>query len=269
MFDSILHKAPAAPIRLNPDLPAELERIINKALEKDRNLRYQSASDLRADLRRLKRDTDSGRSAAIATAAEPARQPITAARLKKRRLPALITAAAALLLVSVLLWKWPPGFLSKAPVPGARRVLAVVEIENMTQDSSLDWLGSAVAELLTTNLAQAEGLDVISSQRVRGLIRRRVKEGERLPPGQTHDVAREAGTDLFLSGALLKLGSRLRLDLQVQETATGKVLFPDKVEGDNIQSVFTMVDQVTGRILGRLLPGEAPRPRRMWSRHGG
>src|SRR5712692_702974 len=63
LFDSILHKAPVAPVRLNPDLPQRLEEIINKALEKDRNLRYQHASDMRADLQRLKRDTDSGRTA--------------------------------------------------------------------------------------------------------------------------------------------------------------------------------------------------------------
>jgi len=64
IFDSILHKAPTAPVRINPDVPAELERIINKALEKDRNLRYQHASELRADLQRLKRDSDSSRSVA-------------------------------------------------------------------------------------------------------------------------------------------------------------------------------------------------------------
>jgi eukaryotic-like serine/threonine-protein kinase len=66
MFDSILNKAPVAPVRLNPDVPAELERIINKSLEKDRKLRYQTASDLESDLQRLKRDTDPSRSAAVA-----------------------------------------------------------------------------------------------------------------------------------------------------------------------------------------------------------
>ena len=61
IFDSILNRAPVPAVRLNPDLPTELERIIDKCLEKDRNLRYQHASEIGADLQRLKRDTDSGR----------------------------------------------------------------------------------------------------------------------------------------------------------------------------------------------------------------
>ena len=75
IFDAILNRAPTAPVRLNPNLPAELERVINTALEKDAELRYQSAADLRADLKRVKRQIDSGRSAAVQAAPAPAPAP--------------------------------------------------------------------------------------------------------------------------------------------------------------------------------------------------
>jgi DNA-binding winged helix-turn-helix (wHTH) protein/TolB-like protein len=142
-------------------------------------------------------------------------------------------------------------------VPGARKALAVVSIENMTEDRSLEWLDNGVAELLTTDLAQAKTLDVISTERVRELINRRTKGEGRLPAGETQAVAKEAHADMFLSGALLKVGSRLRLDLRAQDTATGVLLFADKVEGEDAQAVFGMVDQATAGILARLEPSEA------------
>src|SRR6202045_1636 len=76
LFDSILHKAPVAPVRLNSDLPANLEGIVNKALEKDRELRYQHAADIRTDLKRLRRDTDSGRSGAASSGSEAVAQEV-------------------------------------------------------------------------------------------------------------------------------------------------------------------------------------------------
>src|SRR5262249_27434356 len=110
-FDSILNRLPAAPVRLNPDLPADLERIISKALEKDRNLRYQHAADMRADLQRLKRDTDTGRMAAVSSGAvaiaqdsvsRPASAPTQAPSFSSGKAVAASSAMGAV--SSVLCW---------------------------------------------------------------------------------------------------------------------------------------------------------------------
>jgi serine/threonine protein kinase/Tol biopolymer transport system component len=106
LFDSILNKTPAPPLRLNPDIPPELERIINRALEKDRDVRYQSAAELRAELKRLKRDTTSGK-LSVATDV-----PVTTARTKKLVWPWAAAVAALPLLAAAAIW-----FFSRVPPP--------------------------------------------------------------------------------------------------------------------------------------------------------
>src|SRR5207302_10235860 len=101
IFNGILERDPVPAVRLNPDLPVELERIINKALEKDRDIRYQHASDLGTDLKRLKRDTESGQSPMLAASA-------TQAPLVRRRF-VLVTAGSGLAAILVLGWLWPRG----------------------------------------------------------------------------------------------------------------------------------------------------------------
>ena len=121
IFDAILNRAPVAPVRLNPEVPDKLEEVINKALEKDREIRCQSAAELRADLKRLKRDTDSGRAPLTRRDAAPAPRTEATRRLswlKWTALAALVLVAAAVVL----------GWL-RTPLPPPR-ILAPKQITN-------------------------------------------------------------------------------------------------------------------------------------------
>ncbi len=285
--DAILHRAPAAAIRLNPDIPAKLEDVINKALEKNRNLRYQHAADLRTDLQRLKRDSDSGRSAAhIAEPsfdAPPASAPeqlssraqsspvsrgsssaaavftpeasIPAPAAPFYRRPAVIITAATFLIVVIAGTFFLRGRNSRPARSAEHKSVAVLYFNNLTQDQSLNWLDTGLTDMLTTNLAQVKGLDVLSTERILGAVQSATKDGKSLDPAQAQKVARDAGADAYITGALLKVGpTQLRLDVRVQDTASGQILFSDKLEGQDVQAIFGMVDRLTSSIAGNFLP---------------
>jgi DNA-binding winged helix-turn-helix (wHTH) protein/tetratricopeptide (TPR) repeat protein/TolB-like protein len=178
-------------------------------------------------------------------------------RRHSRRAFPLIAASVLAAGLLALLWKWLPWVPGKAAGTSGRRAMAVIEIENLSQDPSLNWLGDGVVDLLTTDLAQAKNLDVISTERVRNLISREVKPGESLPASRAQRVAQKAGADIFISGALLNMGKGFRLNLRVQATTSGKVLLADKFEGDSPQAIFSMVDEATAHIVSQLTPAEA------------
>ena len=155
LFDEILNKAPTAPVRLNPDLPDKLEDIINKSLEKDSSLRYQHASELKTDLKRLKRDTSGESVSAAVPAATPAKRsyfwPAVAGGL-----------AVAVLLLLVLL-------LPSASAPAeAINSIAILPFDNRSGDPELEYVSDGIAEGITQRLSQLPSLDkVISSSSVR------------------------------------------------------------------------------------------------------
>ena len=286
IFESILRKSPVPPVRLNPDLPPKLEEIISKALEKDRNLRYQHAADMRADLQRLKRDTESGKSAAVEVESLPAgpsviAPPMESAPAAVRAIgsssrtaaasgpvsPAattilagkriwLMVSAIAVLLVAVVAGFWFFGGRAAHPASvSGHKSIAVLYFSNMSQDQSLNWLNNGLTDMLTTNLAQVKGLDVLSTERVMGAVQRASKDGKSMDPAQAQSVARDAGADAYITGALLKIGpTQLRLDVRAQDTSTGQILFSDKLEGQDVQSIFGMVDRLTASIAGSFLP---------------
>jgi eukaryotic-like serine/threonine-protein kinase len=279
IFDAILNRIPTDPLRLNPDVPPQLDEIITKALEKDRRLRYQTASDLRADLARLKRDTESGHAlqaseptelATLGESAPPAlasgpKPASSTASVSPGNVPVmargkwLIVAVAAIALAVFAadsLWMTRRRAALK-PAANPHQVLAVLYFSNLSQDPALNWLDSGLTDMLTTNLAQVKGLEVLSTDRVLGAVRRVNSGNGPLDPAQAQSVARDVGAQAYITGALLKIGpTQLRLDLRVQDTATGQILFSDKLEGRDLQSIFSLVDRLTDRIARNFLPAE-------------
>ncbi len=161
-FDAILHKAPTSPLRLNPELPPKLEEIINKALEKDREVRCQTASELRADLKRLKRDTESGRSAPALISETPS----AAMRMRPRWQTWGIVAGSALLLLAAVF-----GYLLTRPLPPARG-LGSVQITNdgrlkfppaLTDGSRLYFMAAVANGLALYQVSIAGGEEVAIS----------------------------------------------------------------------------------------------------------
>jgi eukaryotic-like serine/threonine-protein kinase len=154
IINAILNTAPTPPVRINPDLPGELERIINKALEKNPNLRYQNAQDMRADLQRLKRDSDPNRSA---TTEMPTAESASKSAKWKIIVPALVILAA----LTLLAWLIPGGLgdrlLGKS---GAQRIdsLAVLPLENLSGDPNQEAFTNGMTEALITELSKIRSL---------------------------------------------------------------------------------------------------------------
>ncbi len=276
IFDAILNRIPTDPLRLNPDIPPQLDEIINKALEKDRRLRYQTASDLRADLARLQRETESAhmlRSAeTLAPAAPsdsiraanfrsspslPAFSPLEFSRAMKNKWLAVAFAVLTVALIAAGSWHLTHRRAALAPTTRTPRVLAVLYFTNLSQDPALNWLDSGLTDMLTTNLAQVKGLEVLSTDRVLRAVKRVNQDHTSLDPAQAQSVAQEIGAQAYVTGALLKVGpAQLRLDLRVQDTSSGQVLYSDKLEGQDAQSIFGMVDRLTDRVARNFLPPE-------------
>jgi TolB-like protein/tRNA A-37 threonylcarbamoyl transferase component Bud32/Tfp pilus assembly protein PilF len=214
-LDAVLHKAPTPAMRLNPDLPGELERIIGKALEKDRKLRYQDASDMRADLQRLKRDSDTGHSAA---AAAPPPRPASGS-IKWKLIGPVVAAVAVLAVIAGL----NPGGLSDRLIGriGAHPIesLAVLPLDNYSGDPSQDVFTNGMTEALITELSKIKALKKVTS-------RTSVMQykGAKKPIRQ---IAHELGVDALIEGSALREGDRVRISVQLIDGTTDAHLWAD------------------------------------------
>jgi eukaryotic-like serine/threonine-protein kinase len=236
VFESILNRIPVPPVRLNPDLPPKLEEIINKGLEKDRNLRYQHAADMRTDLQRLKRDTESGKSAV--TVAEAG-----ASRYSRRVLWRIVASAAAVLLVGVAFLAWR-SLHSRTSDATLIHSIAVLPFANASKDPEMDYLGEGISEEITNSLSRLPNLQVMARSTVS-----HYKSREDDPQG----VGRDLHVDAVLTGQVAQHGGELNVEAELVNVATGAQLWGERYTR-SAKDVSLLQAAITREIASQLRP---------------
>ena len=227
IFDAILNRTPVAPVRLNPKLPAELERIIDKALEKDRTLRYQHASEIRADLSRLKRDTETARMAVASSNATAAAEPGPSSRLRVGSRPISVWAAVAavLALLAVVVGGVYLRSRRAAPVEAAplteKDSVLLADFVNKTDDPVFD---DALKQALTIQLSQSPFLNIVSDRKIEETLRLMSQPAQRITPGLAREICIRTGSKATVLGSISNLGSQYVIGLSAVGCGNGDTL---------------------------------------------
>ncbi len=254
IFSAILEKSPVPPTRLNPALPAKLEEIINKALEKDRDLRYQHASDLRSDLQRLRRDMDSGRSApAVPGTSSAARQ--SSEQLAAQTAPrksGKIAAISAVLLAALL----AGGFYDHYQRAQQQKKLTdkdsvvLANFANSTGDSVFD---DTLRTALIVALNQSPFLNVLGENKVAEAIKLMAKPANTpLTPEVASEVCQRAGSKVYIAGSVATLGNEYVLGLKAVNCQSGDVLAQEQATASSKEKVLEALGQATARLREQL-----------------
>jgi non-specific serine/threonine protein kinase len=241
IFNEILNKAPTAPIRLNPDVPDELEHIVNKTLEKDKELRYHSADDLLTDLKRLKRDTDSGKSVTVAAAIPSG----------ERSRPWIKIAAGAALSILILFTLWYTGvFRSEAPdsvgplvAEDLERSIAVLPFENLSGDPEQAYFSDGLTIEMIAQLSKITGLEKV----IAFTSSRRYRDSEK----SLSEIGQELGVALLLEGTVRQQGERVRVTAQLIDAEQEGQLWAETYDGD-LSDIFAVQSQIAEQITSAL-----------------
>jgi len=241
VFDAILHQAPAPPARVNPNVSPEMERILAKALEKDRALRYQHASDLRADLKRLQRDSDSGRpaatgstSGAAATAAMAASATgASAPKQRRRRIAGVISAFIVVVaaVAAAAYFRWRHG-----PIMTEKDSIVIADFANTTGDPVFD---GTLRQGLSAQLAQTPFLNIVSGDQIAQTLRLMEKPANtRLTAEVAREVCQRLNATTSVEGSIAALGSQYVIGLDAVNCRSGEALAQEQLTADSKEKVL-------------------------------
>ena len=244
-LDAILHQKPASPLGLNPSIPAELEIIIWKAIEKDRKKRYQSAGEMKADLQRLKRETESGLTKPGPRETSPLRLVTNTFQKSASRQNYMLLGMAGLLitvLVAVGTW-WFKHRMEGTSTQGRNTTIAVLPLQNINNDASIDYLRFALADEIANVLTYTRSLDVRATTTTR-------KFGAELDPQR---VGRELRVGNVLTGHFLRQNEQLMVTLEAIEVNSNRLLWHSTLTSTT-QDLLSLQAQLANQVRQGLLP---------------
>jgi tetratricopeptide (TPR) repeat protein len=243
IHEAILNRAPIPVGRVNPEIPSKLEEIIAKALEKDRRLRYQHASEIRTDLQRLKRDTESGRSAATSAGSNVPATGKSAARWK------MIALIAAVLILGIGIGRWL-FYTHKAHALSATDTIVLADFTNTTGDAVFD---GALRQGLAVQLEQSPFLSLISEDRIRQTLRLMGQSPDaRLTPDIARDLCQRTQSAAVINGSIANLGTQYVLGLKAVNCRTGDSLTEEQVRATGKEQVLSAMDKAAANLRGKL-----------------
>ena len=246
VFDAILHKAPSSPVRINPDLPAALEQIINKALEKDPALRYQSAAEMLADLKRLRRDSSSAHVQAVADTQPP--------KHSRKMLFAGVGSAALLLVVVAAVF-----FVFRGQSTGKEiSSIAVMPFVNSGNDPNTEYLSDGITESLINSLSQLPNLAVMARSSVFRY------KGRDIDP---QAVAKDLKVQAVVTGRVVQRGDQIIVSSELTDARTNRNLWGDRYDR-KMADLLSVQQDITGAISSHLRERLSAEPKKTVV-HGG
>lgn len=238
---SILNEEPPPLARFNDKVTMELQRIVSKALAKEKTERYQHIDDMAADLRRERKALEYAK-APIVPKPEPVHQP------KKNLLKILVptSAAAVLLLLFLLFNPFKVEVSRNQSAAASQNSLAVMYFENIPDPEDKDHTGEMLVNLLITSLSQVQGLEVISRERLYDIQTELGKaNAEKITPSLATQIAQRAGVKTMLLGTVLQKEPQLAVTARLIDVKSGKILSSQRIAGFSAAQMFPMVDSLS------------------------